>query len=74
MDNIQLCRGMFFGVAFFPLRMSRTERLTIWHLFSLQKHGGIYVAYIGAFLIALFLFARTVYYCTLAVSAIDGPM
>lgn len=37
-------------------------------------HGGIYVAYIGAFIIALFLFARTLYYCTLSVSTIDGPM
>lgn len=42
------------------------------HLF--QDHGGIYVAYVGAFLIALFLFARTLYYCTLSVSTIDGPM
>lgn len=40
----------------------------------IQDHGGIYVAYIGAFLIALFLFARTLYYCTLSVSTIDGPM
>lgn len=39
-----------------------------------KDHGGIYVAYIGAFLAALFLFARTVYYCTLKVSTIDGPM
>lgn len=42
--------------------------------FVFQEHGGIYVAYIGAFLIALFLFARTLYYCTLSVSTIDGPM
>lgn len=39
-----------------------------------QDHGGVYVAYIGAFIIALFLFARTLYYCTLNVSTIDGPM
>lgn len=40
----------------------------------LQDHGGVYVAYIGAFIIALFLFARALYYCTLSVSTIDGPM
>lgn len=37
-------------------------------------HGGIIVAYIGTFLIAAFLFARSVYYFRLKVSAIDGPM
>uniref|UniRef100_A0A1L8D8Z7 Phosphatidylinositol-4,5-bisphosphate 4-phosphatase n=1 Tax=Nyssomyia neivai TaxID=330878 RepID=A0A1L8D8Z7_9DIPT len=37
-------------------------------------HGGMYVAYIGAFLISLFLFARSVYYCTLKTSTIEGPM
>jgi len=39
-----------------------------------RDHGGIYVAYASVFLIALFLFARTTYYCTLSVSTIDGPM
>lgn len=52
------------------------QLLKLWTLFRFvfQEHGGIYVAYIGAFLIALFLFARTLYYCTLSVSTIDGPM
>lgn len=39
-----------------------------------RKHGGAYAAYIVVFLIALFLFARTYYYCRLKVSFIDGPM
>lgn len=40
----------------------------------LQDNGGFYVAYIGAFIIALFLIARTLYYCTMSISTIDGPM
>lgn len=39
-----------------------------------KDHGGVYVAYIGAFLVSIFLFARTLYYCTLKVSTIEGPM
>ncbi|KAJ6640929.1 Type 1 phosphatidylinositol 4,5-bisphosphate 4-phosphatase [Pseudolycoriella hygida] len=39
-----------------------------------KDHGGIYVAYVGLFLISLFLFVRTIYYYNLKVSTIDGPM
>lgn len=39
-----------------------------------REHGGIYVAYVGVFLVALFLFVRTIYFCNLKVSTIDGPM
>ncbi|XP_037035104.1 type 1 phosphatidylinositol 4,5-bisphosphate 4-phosphatase [Bradysia coprophila] len=39
-----------------------------------KDHGGIYVAYIGVFLVSLFLFVRTIYYYNLKVSTIDGPM
>lgn len=39
-----------------------------------QEHGGIYVAYIAVYLAALFLFARTIYFFNLKVSAIHGPM
>lgn len=39
-----------------------------------QDHGGIYVAYVGVFLVALFLFVRTIYFFNLKVSAIHGPM
>lgn len=41
---------------------------------TFQDHGGIVIAYIGLFLIAAFLGARSVYYFRLKVSAIDGPM
>ncbi|XP_046993420.1 type 1 phosphatidylinositol 4,5-bisphosphate 4-phosphatase isoform X2 [Schistocerca americana] len=39
-----------------------------------RKNGGIYVAYVGAFIVALLAFARSVYYCTMKVSLIEGPM
>lgn len=52
-------------------KITNFDKIDVLHL---QDHGGIYVAWIGAFLIAIFLFARTLYYCTLSVSTIDGPM
>jgi len=36
--------------------------------------GGMYVVYVGAFLVALILFLRSMYYYTMKVSEIDGPM
>ncbi|TMW41345.1 hypothetical protein DOY81_013575 [Sarcophaga bullata] len=39
-----------------------------------QNHAGIYVAYIGIFLISVFLCARSLYYFRLKVSHVDGPM
>lgn len=39
-----------------------------------KEHGGVFVFYVGAFLISSFLFARAVYYFRLKVSVIDGPM
>lgn len=37
-------------------------------------HGGIYVAYVGAFLLALIAIIRSVFYCVMKVSVIEGPM
>ncbi|XP_057327978.1 type 2 phosphatidylinositol 4,5-bisphosphate 4-phosphatase [Microplitis mediator] len=39
-----------------------------------SNNGGIYVVYIGAFVIALISLARSVYYCTLKNSLIEGPL
>ncbi|XP_067644521.1 type 1 phosphatidylinositol 4,5-bisphosphate 4-phosphatase [Eurosta solidaginis] len=39
-----------------------------------KTHAGIFIAYVGIFLLAAFLFARSIYYFRLKVSAIDGPM
>lgn len=38
------------------------------------KNGGVYVAYIGAFIIAVLAFSRSIYYYTMKVSLIEGPM
>lgn len=39
-----------------------------------KTHTGIYFALITPFLVALLLFAKTVYYCTLKVSNVEGPI
>jgi len=39
-----------------------------------RQHAGVYIAYIGCFLVSLFLFLRSMYFYTMKVSAIDGPM
>lgn len=39
-----------------------------------RTNGGIFVAYIGAFLVGLFFLIRSIYYCTMKVSCIEGPM
>ncbi|CAL8102028.1 unnamed protein product [Orchesella dallaii] len=36
------------------------------------KKGGLFVAYLGAFLVALFFLVRTIYYCTMKISTIEG--
>ncbi|CAK9832425.1 Type 1 phosphatidylinositol 4,5-bisphosphate 4-phosphatase [Anthophora retusa] len=39
-----------------------------------KTKGGIYVVYIGAFLLALLCIWRSIYYCTMKISLIEGPM
>lgn len=39
-----------------------------------KSNGGIYVAYVGAFLLALLSLGRSIYYCTMKISLIEGPM
>ncbi|CAG0890597.1 unnamed protein product [Darwinula stevensoni] len=41
---------------------------------SALKHGGIYLVYIGAFIVAVLALIRFLYYCTMKVSFIEGPM
>jgi len=36
--------------------------------------GGMYVVYVGAFLVALLLLLRSVYYCFMKISLIEGPI
>lgn len=39
-----------------------------------KTHSGMYVAYVGAFLLSLIMLARGMYYCFMKVSNIEGPM
>jgi phosphatidylinositol-4,5-bisphosphate 4-phosphatase len=36
------------------------------------KKGGLFVAYVGAFLVALIFLARSIYYCSMKISTIEG--
>lgn len=38
------------------------------------RGGGVYVAYVGAFLLGFILASRAVYYFTMKVSTNEGPM
>ncbi|KAL5283145.1 TMEM55A family protein [Megaselia abdita] len=37
-------------------------------------HGGIYIVYVGLYLVAAYFLYRTMYFCRLKVSAFDDPM
>lgn len=66
-------RGIIFSVLGFVFLLIAIGA-TIGTYSYAKEHGGVFVAYVGAFLISTFLFARAVYYFRLKVSAIDGPM
>lgn len=42
--------------------------------FDFQNHTGIFLAYVGMFLVAGLLLARTFYYRRMKVSVIEGPI
>jgi len=39
-----------------------------------QDHGGMYLLYTGAFLVALMLLLRSFYYCSMKISLVEGPI
>lgn len=39
-----------------------------------KDHSGMFIAYISLFLVALLLFGKTIYYGTLKVSNVEGPI
>lgn len=39
-----------------------------------RGHGGIYVAYVGAFVLAIIMLIRSLYFYFMKVSIIEGPM
>ncbi|CAH0398772.1 unnamed protein product [Chilo suppressalis] len=67
-------RGIVFAVLaliFFAIALG----VTLGTLSAAKSHGaGIYVAYVGAFLVAFLLASRAVFYFAMKVSYIEGPM
>lgn len=67
-------KGIVFAIMaliFFAIALG----VTLGTLSAAKTHGGgIYVAYVGAFLLAFVLAGRAVYYFAMKVSVIDGPM
>lgn len=43
------------------------------HAYAKSK-GGIYIAYVGAFILAFVCLGRSIYYCTMKISMIEGPI
>jgi len=39
-----------------------------------EKKGGLFVVYVGAFAICIFFFVRSIYYFTMKISRVEGPM
>ncbi|XP_053653291.2 type 2 phosphatidylinositol 4,5-bisphosphate 4-phosphatase isoform X3 [Cherax quadricarinatus] len=67
------CRGIVFVVVAL-IFLGIGIALTVTTLQYTSNYPGIYVAYIVAFLISLFLFYRTVFYCSMKISLIEGPL
>lgn len=67
-------RGTIFAVLaliFFAIALG----VTLGTLSAATSHGGgIYVAYVGAFLVAFLLGSRAVYYFAMKHSTVEGPM
>nr|CAD7404146.1 unnamed protein product [Timema cristinae] len=66
-------RGILFLVVAFLLLIVGIG-VTVGTFQLVRRNGGIYVAYVGAFLLALLALARSLYYCFMKVSLIEGPM
>jgi len=39
-----------------------------------EKKGGLFVVYVGAFAVCVFFFVRSIYYFTMKISRVEGPM
>eukprot|EP00092_Neocalanus_flemingeri_P079388 GFUD01098908.1.p1 GENE.GFUD01098908.1~~GFUD01098908.1.p1 ORF type:complete len:250 (-),score=71.23 GFUD01098908.1:280-1029(-) len=48
--------------------------ITVGTMQSAAEKGGLYVVYVGAFLVALLLLLRSLYYCAMKTSLIEGPI
>merc|ERR1719341_93027 len=48
--------------------------ITVGTLHYVAEKGGLYVVYVGAFLVAALLLLRSLYYCVMKISLIEGPI
>ena len=48
--------------------------VTVGTLSMAATKGGMYVLYVGAFLVAALLLLRSLYYCVMKISLIEGPI
>ena len=56
---------------------SEFELLSLFSVGTLHyvaEKGGLYVVYVGAFLVAALLLLRSLYYCVMKISLIEGPI
>ena len=48
--------------------------LSVGTVHMVAEKGGLYVVYVGAFLVAALLLLRSLYYCVMKISLIEGPI
>eukprot|EP00092_Neocalanus_flemingeri_P013883 GFUD01014978.1.p1 GENE.GFUD01014978.1~~GFUD01014978.1.p1 ORF type:complete len:245 (-),score=61.76 GFUD01014978.1:280-1014(-) len=48
--------------------------ITVGTMQSAVEKGGLYVVYVGAFLVSLLLLLRSLYYCAMKISLLEGPI
>jgi phosphatidylinositol-4,5-bisphosphate 4-phosphatase len=48
--------------------------ITVGTLNIAAEKAGMYVVYVGAFLVTLLLLLRSLYYCSMKISLIEGPI
>ena len=48
--------------------------LAVGTMHYVAEKGGLYVLYVGSFLVAALLLLRSLYYCVMKVSLIEGPI
>lgn len=65
-----MCRGTIFAVLA-VISFSIALGVTLGTISVAKGHGGVYVAYVGAFLVALILATRAIYYFAMKKSTID---
>ena len=56
------------------ISLALTLFLSVGTMHYVAEKGGLYVLYVGSFLVAALLLLRSLYYCVMKVSLIEGPI